>query len=93
VTEYEDRDFSLVDITSPEATKGQALARRALALGLEQAEVMAVGDNLNDMEMLEAVGLPVVMGNAVAALKARGWAETGHQDEAGLAQAIRRFAL
>ncbi len=93
VTEYEDRDFSLLDITSPEATKGQALARRAAALGLGRDEVMAVGDNFNDIEMLETVGLPVVMGNAVAELQARGWVVTGHQNDAGLAQAIRQFAL
>ena len=54
---------------------------------------MAVGDNFNDLEMLEFAGTPVVMGNAVEALKQRGWHVTGHQDEAGLAQAIRRFAL
>jgi Cof subfamily protein (haloacid dehalogenase superfamily) len=93
LTEYEDRDFTLVDITSPEATKGLALTRRAAQLGLERKEVMAVGDNFNDVEMLETVGLPVAMGNAVAALKTRGWVMTGHQNEAGLAQAIRRFAL
>lgn len=93
VTEYEDRDFTLLDITSRAATKGLALARRAAALGLGRDEVMAVGDNFNDIEMLESVGLPVAMGNAVAALKTRGWAVTGHQNDAGLAQAIRRFAL
>jgi Cof subfamily protein (haloacid dehalogenase superfamily) len=93
VTEYADRDFTLVDVTSPGATKGQALLRRADALGIGRDEVMAVGDNFNDVEMLEVVGLPVVMGNAVAELKMRGWAATGHQNEAGLAQAIRRFVL
>jgi len=93
VTEYKDRDFTLVDVTSTEATKGQGLARRAAALGLQRDEVMAVGDNFNDIGMLESVGLPVVMGNAVAELKSRGWAVTGHQNEAGVAQAVRRFAL
>ena len=93
VTEYEQRDFSLVDVTSPQATKGQALAWRAAQLGLARDCVMAVGDNFNDVEMLEFAGLPVLMDNAVAALKDRGWALTGHQDHGGLADAIRRFAL
>lgn len=93
VTEYAHRDFTLVDVTSPTATKGQALARRARALGLQRAEIMAVGDNLNDLEMLALAGVPVVMGNAVAALKGHGWPVTGHQDAGGLAQAIRTFAL
>lgn len=93
VTEYAHRDFSLVDVTSPDATKGRALAWRAGQLGLTRDQVMAVGDNLNDLEMLEFAGTPVVMANAVDALKHRGWHVTGHQDDAGLADAIMRFAL
>jgi hydroxymethylpyrimidine pyrophosphatase-like HAD family hydrolase len=93
LTEYRHRDFSLVDITAPSATKGRALAWRAAELGLDPKEVMAIGDNFNDLEMLEYAGTPVVMANAVDGLKDRGWHVTGHQDEAGLAQAIRRFAL
>jgi hydroxymethylpyrimidine pyrophosphatase-like HAD family hydrolase len=90
-TEYEHRDFSLVDVTAPEATKGRALAWRAEQLGLASDEVMAIGDNFNDLEMLEFAGTAVVMGNAVEQLKTRGWYVTGHQDDAGVAQAIRRF--
>jgi hypothetical protein len=93
LTEYAQRDFSLIDITAPDATKGRALAWRAEQLGLTRDEVMAVGDNFNDVEMLEFAGTPVVMANAVDGLKQRGWHVTGHQNEAGLAQAIRRFAL
>lgn len=91
VTEYEHRDFTLLDVTAPHATKGQALAWRAEQLGLTRDEVMAVGDNFNDEAMLEFAGTPVVMGNAVRGLKTRGWHITGHQDDAGLARAIRRF--
>jgi hydroxymethylpyrimidine pyrophosphatase-like HAD family hydrolase len=93
LTEYVHRDFSLIDITAPTATKGRALAWRAERLGLTRHQVMAIGDNLNDVEMLEYAGTAVVMANAVDGLKDRGWHVTGHQDEAGLAQAIRRFAL
>ena len=93
LTEYVHRDFSLVDVTAPNATKGQALAWRARQLGLERDEVMAVGDNFNDLEMLEYAGTAVVMANAVDSLKRAGWHVTGHQDDAGLAAAVRRFAL
>ncbi len=93
LTEYRDRDFSLVDVTAPEATKGRALAARALALGVEAAEVMAVGDNFNDIGMLEYAGVPVVMGNAVEPIRRRGWRVAPSHDEAGLADAIRRLAL
>jgi Cof subfamily protein (haloacid dehalogenase superfamily) len=93
LTEYEHRDFSLVDITSPLATKGRALAWRAAQLGLSREAVMAIGDNFNDVEMLAFAGTAVVMDNAVPELKTRGWHVTGHQDDAGLAQAIRQYAL
>ena len=93
MTEYVHRDFSLVDVTAPEATKGRALAWRAERLGLTRDEVMAVGDNFNDLEMLEFAGTPVVMANSVDALKDRGWHVTGHQNDAGVAQAIARFVL
>jgi Cof subfamily protein (haloacid dehalogenase superfamily) len=93
LTEYVHRDFSLVDVSAPAATKGKALEWRASQLGLTRDEVMAVGDNFNDLEMLEFAGTAVVMENAVDGLLARGWHVTGHHDDAGLAQAIRRFAL
>jgi len=93
LTEYVHRDFSLVDVTAPNATKGQALAWRAEQLGLTRDQVMAVGDNFNDVGMLEYAGTPVLMANAVDGLGRPGWHVTGHQDDAGLSQAIRRFAL
>jgi len=93
LTEYVHRDFSLIDVTAPAATKGRALAWRAAQLGLGRDEVMAVGDNFNDLDMLEFAGLPVVMGNSVPGLLERGWATTGDNEHAGLAEAIRRFAL
>jgi len=93
VTEYVHRDFSLVDVTAAGVTKGHALAWRADRLGVGPEEVLAVGDNFNDIEMLEFAGTAVVMGNAVDELKNRGWHVTGHHDDAGLAEAIRRFAL
>lgn len=93
VTEYVDRDFSLVDVLPAGCTKGSTLMAWATRQGYARAEVMAVGDNLNDVEMLEAAGRPVVMGNAVPALLDRGWPMTVSNDEAGVAAAIERFVL
>ena len=50
---------------------------------------MAIGDNLNDVEMLDFAGTAFVMGNATDALKSRGYRLTGSNDEGGLATAIR----
>ena len=91
ITEYERRDFSLVDVNGAGCSKGTTLARWTAARGLRAEEVMAVGDNLNDVEMLDFAGTAVVMGNACDALKTRGYRLTDSNDEDGLATAIRRF--
>jgi hypothetical protein len=93
VTEYEDRDFSLVDVLAAGCTKGATLSEWARRQGYARGEVMALGDNLNDVEMLEAAGLPVVMGNAVPALLTRGWPVTTSNDEAGVAVAVEQYVL
>ena len=88
ITEYELRDFALVDVNGAGCSKGSTLARWAASRGLTADAVMAVGDNLNDIEMLDFAGTAIVMGNATEALKGRGYAVTGSNDEGGLAQAI-----
>ena len=93
LTEYEFRDFSLVDVLCAGCSKGSALRDWAEQRGYGRDEVMAVGDNLNDMEMLEFAGRPVIMGNAIADLKTRGWTLTDTNDNAGVAQAIETFIL
>jgi Cof subfamily protein (haloacid dehalogenase superfamily) len=90
LTEYPRRDFSLVDVCAADTTKGATLARLASHLGVAREEVMAVGDNFNDRDMLEWAGVGVVMGNAVDEMKA-GLVVTGTNDEGGLAQALRRY--
>ena len=91
VTEYEHRDFSLVDVNGAGCSKGTTLARWVAARGWQREDVMAVGDNLNDVEMLDFAGTAVVMDNATDVLKSRGYLRTGSNDEGGLATAIRRF--
>ena len=93
ITEYEARDFALVDVNGPGCSKGTTLARWAALCGIPRDGVMAVGDNLNDLEMLEFAGTAVVMGNATEAMKSRGFAIVPSHDEHGLAVAIRSFAL
>jgi Cof subfamily protein (haloacid dehalogenase superfamily) len=93
VTRYENRDFAMIDVISPFCSKGASLAEWAALRGVAREEVMAVGDNHNDLEMLSFAGIPVVMGNGVPELKAFGWHETGTNDENGVAKAIEHFAL
>jgi Cof subfamily protein (haloacid dehalogenase superfamily) len=93
VTEYGARDFTLVDVNRGGCTKGSTLAEWVARQGLTRADVMAVGDNFNDREMLEFAGVPVVMANAVDELKSLGWPVTLDNDHGGVAAAIDRFAF
>jgi Cof subfamily protein (haloacid dehalogenase superfamily) len=91
LTEYPQRDFSMVDVCGAGITKGSGLAAVAAQFGIARADVMAVGDNHNDRDMLEWAGTGVVMGNAEPELKQPGFHETGTNDAGGLAQAIDLF--
>jgi 5-amino-6-(5-phospho-D-ribitylamino)uracil phosphatase len=93
VTEYEARDFSLVDVNGAGCSKGATLARWAASRNLSRDDVMAIGDNLNDVEMLDFAGTAVVMGNATDAIKSRGYRLTETNDNGGLAQAIEEYVL
>src|SRR5215471_3369134 len=93
VTSYESRDFAMIDVLNPICSKGHSLAEWAALCGYSREEIMAIGDNHNDLEMLTFAGVPVVMGNGVPELKKFGWHETGTNDENGVARAIEHFAL
>jgi Cof subfamily protein (haloacid dehalogenase superfamily) len=93
LTYYDSRDFGMVDVINPVCSKGAALKEWSARRGLARDEVMAIGDNHNDREMLEFAGLPVVMGNCVEELKTFGWTQTLSNDESGVAAAIETYAL
>ncbi len=93
VTVYEDKDFAMIDVIHPAVSKGAALAEWAGLRGYSRPEILAVGDNHNDLEMLNFAGIPVVMENGVPELKVRGWHVTRSNDEDGVAAAINHFAL
>jgi Cof subfamily protein (haloacid dehalogenase superfamily) len=93
VTTYESRNFSMIDVIHPDCSKGSSLAEWSTLRGFTREEVMAIGDNHNDLEMLSFAGIPVVMGNCVPELKNFGWHITSSNDENGVAVAIEQFAL
>jgi Cof subfamily protein (haloacid dehalogenase superfamily) len=95
LTLYPRADFALLDVLHPLASKGAGLAAVASEQGLTRDEVMAVGDNHNDLEMLEYAGTGVLMGNADASLRAgrNHFHSTSANDEDGVALAIERFVL
>jgi Cof subfamily protein (haloacid dehalogenase superfamily) len=93
-TEYPSRDLSIVDLLPPGVSKGWALERLALRLGVDRKETMAIGDNWNDVNMLEWAGQAVLMGNAAQDLRAlaktSGWKQAPPNDEDGVAVTLER---
>jgi len=87
-TEYPVRDLSMIDVLNAGCSKGHALARWAAHRGYPREQVMAIGDNHNDVEMLEFAGHPVIMGNACDELRSRGWSVTLGNDRCGVAAAL-----
>jgi len=87
-TEYPGRDLSIVDVLNAGCSKGHALERWANYRRIGREQVMAVGDNYNDIEMLAFAGHPFIMGNASEELHSRGWTRTGSNAESGVSAAI-----
>ena len=93
-TVYPRLDFTLIDILPPDASKGIGVEKLALINKLAPENVMAIGDNFNDLEMLEYAGTAVVMGNASPELLERAeFSTTLSNDENGVALAIGKFIL
>jgi Cof subfamily protein (haloacid dehalogenase superfamily) len=89
-TEYPVRDLSIVDVLNQGCSKGHALERWARHRGIPRDQVMAIGDNYNDIEMLAFAGVPFIMGNASPELQGRGWKATLSNDQNGVAAAIEQ---
>ena len=84
-------DLCILDILNAGCSKGHALGRWARHRGIEREEVMAIGDNYNDIEMLEFACIPVIMGNASDDLKQSGWHVTLANDQSGVAAAVEQL--
>jgi hydroxymethylpyrimidine pyrophosphatase-like HAD family hydrolase len=74
-------------------SKGKRLAQWVESEGLSMEQVIAFGDNFNDLSMLEAAGLGVAMGNADEAIKARADLVIGTNLEAGIAGTIYKHLI
>ena len=93
-TAYPGNDLSILDLLPKGVSKRSALERLAAKLGIQQQEVMAIGDNWNDESMLDWAGTGVLMGNATAELHglaaARGWLVGPTNSEDGVAVMLER---
>jgi Cof subfamily protein (haloacid dehalogenase superfamily) len=94
-TSYPGRDLSILDLLPPGISKGWALERLAARLGVGRKETMAIGDNWNDVNMLEWAGQGVMMGNADLELQSmarvRGWTLAPPNHEDGVAVVLEQM--
>ncbi|MBS4761775.1 HAD family phosphatase [Carnobacteriaceae bacterium zg-ZUI252] len=84
---------NLLEIMPKGIDKAFGIAQLCQLLNITMAECMALGDEANDMAMLQAVGYGVAMGNATQHVKAVAKYVTGTNMEHGVAQAIEKFVL
>lgn len=92
-TKYFERDISLLDVMNLGCSKASALKWLLKQMDCDASEVMAIGDNYNDLEMLQLAGCPVVMGNCCPGLGSNGWHVTQSNDQDGVAAAIHALVL
>ena len=77
-----------VEVGSPLADKGQALTALANKLGISRRQILAIGDNDNDLGMLRAAGTAVAMGNATESVKAMADFTAPSNNEDGVASVL-----
>lgn len=82
-----------VDIAQAGNSKGRLLQRWVESQGCSMSEVVAFGDNFNDISMLSAAGLGVAMGNSVDDVKAHADLVIGHNEQPSIAEVIRSRVL
>ena len=82
-----------LDVTAPEANKGVGITELAAAFDVPLAETAAIGDQANDLAMLEKAGLAIAMGNAPDAVKAKAHEVSRANDADGVAWAIDTIIL
>ncbi|MCW2067577.1 UNVERIFIED_ORG: Cof subfamily protein (haloacid dehalogenase superfamily) [Stenotrophomonas maltophilia] len=82
-----------LEVFDRRAGKGPSLQKLAEHLGIDRANVMAIGDQENDLTMLQYAGTSVAMGNAIDAVKATARFETATNADEGVAKAIERHVL
>ncbi|NOK60735.1 MAG: Cof-type HAD-IIB family hydrolase [Chloroflexi bacterium AL-W] len=81
------------ELTAPGISKGQALAQLATSFEIPREQVLAIGDQENDLSMIEWAGLGLAMGNAVPAVRAAAAAVLPSVRDAGVAWAFERYVL
>lgn len=94
--EYKDKiinkEYEYLDITPSKTNKSEALATLSKYLEVSSKEVMAIGDNLNDIDMIRNSGIGVAVANSYDAVKAVAtYTTTNNVDNSGFAEAVYKY--
>ena len=92
-TEEVEIAYFYTEITNKNANKWTATEKLIQILGIEKEEVIGIGDNINDKELIEESGMGVAMGNSATEVKKIADYVTGNNNESGVAEAIKRYIL
>ena len=82
-----------VEVMNIDVSKGNAVRYLAEMYKIPRSQVIAIGDNENDISMIEYAGLGIAVGNAEEKLKIAADYVTGHYENDGVAEAIEKFIL
>ncbi|HEY8685188.1 MAG TPA: HAD family hydrolase [Chloroflexota bacterium] len=82
-----------LDVTAPACSKGNALLQLCALTGVRPEETLAVGDGINDLELIRLAGFGVAMGNAVPEIRAAAASVVSDNAHGGAAEALERFVL
>ena len=89
---HRSQDYYL-DITHPQANKGEAVRQAAQLLGVELSQTACIGDMANDLPMFGVAAFSIAMGQAPAGMRARADYVTATNQESGWAQAVEQFII
>lgn len=92
-TETVEMNYFYTEITKENINKWQTLKKIASYLNIDETEIVAIGDNINDMEMIQNAGLGIIIGESALAKKELNKIIVSSNDKNGVAEAIENHLL
>ena len=86
-------EYYYTEITNTNVDKWYALENLAKKIGIRKEEIIAIGDNVNDLQMVKNAGLGVMMGNSAPYIKETADVVVKDNDNDGVAEAIEKYIL
>lgn len=86
-------EYHYTEITSKNVNKWNAIEKLADILKIEKEEIMAIGDNMNDKEMIENAGLGIIMENSAPYMKKFADKVVSNNNEDGVSEALEKYVL